>query len=563
MINPDNSLYKERRIQYRDNENLLLKLNTYKLDDFEADLTAVYAPYTQTLFSAGSRDSDYDVKGGGLNIIYNMQNSLKFGTSKNTLSFKQTQTAQDNAKNLYYAWLSDPLGSTNWGNSRNNSVEGSRGNQQQSKMDFGLKSALYFDEIKTGDLEHDVKVGIETEFTKSKSKYDGSTYFYTPQKNASSSGNKENGVLSGEQWTKNKYEYIPHRKSKDYFTAALFLEDDISFERFTLRPGIRISTDSLTDNVDIAPRFFANADVFNDEILNIHGGYNRYYGTQILGYALYKFSTEGYSRNSWDDNWTYSVTYPSTYNIGDLKTPYSDEFSFGAAFNYRDILFKTDFVNRKYKNQIKTKYENSGGTFRYENTNDGKTDYWGLTFAASKDYAIKNTKHLSEFSATRSITKNNHIGFNSFASNSGTYSPTHVTYNGGLILTEELPSSQFNSPWVIAYAHFIHIDNLRLNTAFRYQQGGYGLKFISNTGLTDPNGLQTREYELKKYGDTFNVDLSANYDLNIKGNKLTFGVEILNILNRKNDASYTSSATAFTEEYSMGRQFYADLRYEF
>jgi hypothetical protein len=40
--------YKERRTQYRDNKNYLIKLNTHDKDNFEASLTAIYAPYTHS-----------------------------------------------------------------------------------------------------------------------------------------------------------------------------------------------------------------------------------------------------------------------------------------------------------------------------------------------------------------------------------------------------------------------------------------------------------------------------------------------------------------------------------
>jgi hypothetical protein len=43
-------------------------------------------------------------------------------------------------------------------------------------------------------------------------------------------------------------------------------------------------------------------------------------------------------------------------------------------------------------------------------------------------------------------------------------SAIHVTYNGKLILLDELPAAQFNSPWVVTYTHSAQMgDNLRLN----------------------------------------------------------------------------------------------------
>jgi hypothetical protein len=370
-------------------------------------------------------------------------------------------------------------------------------------------------------------------------------------------------------------EHVAVKKSKDYYTAALFAEDKIIVDRFTLRPGVRISTDSLTDNIDVAPRLFANADIFDDQFLNLYGGYNRYYGTQILGYAVYIYQADNYNRTGWDQPWTQTANYPSVYEYKHLKTPYSDEFSIGTSVNFDDTFVKLDYVNRQYRNQIKAEMDRTPAsmpdvTFLYRNTNGGKTDYWGVTLSASKNYNIGASKHTSELSATRQDTKTNLRGFKGFDQVTETSpsprarSQTHVIYNGELKLADELPASQFNSPWVATYTHTAQIaDNLRIKGVAWYQKGGYGLRQLSGTGQNDPAGLPTLIFEDKRYGDVFNVDLTVHYDLKLGGHTLTLGLDVLNLLNRKNDASGTNNSGTIVDEYSMGRQFYASFRYEY
>jgi hypothetical protein len=575
LVNPDTSTYKERRTQYRENENYLIKLNALPSDGFEADLTAIYAPYTQKLFRPNVKNSDYDVENGGLSVIGNIQNLLSFGTLKNTLSYKETHTGIDNAEYYAYTWRTTPTGAINWNSSGADAQEGSRGNSDITKSDIGLKSALHLDDITAGIATHAIKVGAEAEYTKAKLDFDGGITFSSPELNASAVGSKEDGIIAGEQYAKSKYEYGAVSRSKDYYTAALFVEDEIEIDRFTLRPGVRVSTDSLTDNVDTAPRLFANADIFNDGFLNLYGGYNRYYGTQILAYAVYAYQADSYSRTNWDQPWVLGTGYPSLYEYEHLKTPYSDEFAAGTSVNFADTLLKIEYAKRQYRDQIKSRYTfgTPANTFNYYNTNDGKTDYWGVTFSASKSYDIAGSKHISELSATRSDTKSNIIGFRGFDSHvreHGTpVSPTHVTYNGKLTLLDDLPAAQFNSPWVVTYTHMARIANaLRVSGVAWYQKGGKGLRLFSGTGGDlDPAGLPTRIFEVKNYRDVFNVDLSMHYDLKFGENTMTLGVEILNLLNRKNDASMTGNSGSFgtplTEEYSMGRQFYASLRYEY
>ncbi|MDR0665247.1 MAG: TonB-dependent receptor plug domain-containing protein [Helicobacteraceae bacterium] len=576
LVNPDGSAYKEKRTQYRENENYLVKLNTAGFDGFEADLTAIYAPYTQSLFRANVKNSDYDVENGGLDVILNTKNALSFGVLKNAVSYKHMHTGINNAEYYAYTWRTTPTGAINW-SSGTNAQEGSRGNSDITKSDIGIKSVLHLDDIDASETSHAIKLGVEAEYTKAKLDFDGGITFQNPELNASAVGSKEDGIIAGEQYAKTKYEYGALERSKDYYTAALFVEDEIAIDRFTLRPGLRVSTDSLTDNVDAAPRLFANADIFDDGFLNLYGGYNRYYGTQILAYAVYAYQADSYTRAAYNAPWVLGTAYPSIYEYKHLKTPYSDEFAAGTSANVVDTLFKIEYANRKYRDQIKAKYTYGvlgPTTFDYLNTNDGRTDYWGVTLSASKSYDIGGSRHISEFSATRSDTKSNIVGLKGFGSTvrshgANAVSPTHVTYNGELKLLDDLPASQFNSPWVATYSHLAQIGNsLRVSGVAFYQKGGKGLRLLSSAGgENDPSGLQTRVFETKNYRDVFNVDLAAHYDVKLGEHILTFGVEILNLLNRKNDASGTGNSdsfnTTYIDEYSMGRQFYASLRYEY
>ncbi|MDR2341498.1 MAG: TonB-dependent receptor plug domain-containing protein [Campylobacteraceae bacterium] len=560
--------YKERRVQYRNNENYLIKLDTHDIDNFEASLSAVYAPYVSSMFFPEARYSDFDQKGGGYNIAYDMKNVLSFGLLKNTLAYKQDEFSANGDTNYYYMWQ-PTLGYANWNRVGGwGAREGNTGYQKFLEKTVVYKGVLDFDEIDTGLFTHLIKAGIEAEFGKAKYKREESYYFTYPQLDNSVTGSKENGIITGEQWANTLYLYGAIDNKKSYITTTLFFEDSIGIDRFTLRPGVRISTDTVTDNTDIAPRLFVNADIFNDKTLNVYGGYNRYYGGLLLYNSIYELHHIVYRRSAPDDPWA-EIFIPGwggkqDYSLDGIKTPYSDEFSVGSSLNYQDTLFKLDFVKREYKDQIKQKREDLGnGLSSFKNTNDGKSSYWGLSLAASKEYKLGNTKHFSELSAVNSKSKTNMSGLDSFSQAEAGYSLTYVTYDGKLTKLEDVPAANYNSPWIITYTHIAELnDYLKLGLNARYEKGVHGFKFVDNLGSKDPDGLNTRNYASKDYGDIFTIDLSANCDLKIGGNKLTFGLEVLNILNRKNDASYAQGSSNI-DGYAMGRQFYANFKYEY
>jgi hypothetical protein len=570
MLKPDgNFSHKERRTQFRDNENYLIRLNTHDIDDLEASLTAIYAPYTSLSFASGVKDSDYDVVGGGLNIAYDMKNALNFGILKTTLAYRDYEQSIKDDNNLYYIFKTVPNGYVNWNNGGIYGYEGGYGDEKLNSKNFIYKNVLELDEFNTGNLEHAIKAGIEAEFGKVRYKSEETFSFIMFELNSSVTGNKNDGIIAGEQWSANKGSNKAMDNKKSYTTAALFLEDTIKYDRYTFRPGLRFSTDTVTNNKDIAPRLFANADIFDDKTLNVYGGYNRYYGGLILYNAIYESNYKTYARNSYDAPWVYdNWTVAFNYNIDGIKTPYSNEFSLGASLNHWDTKFKFDYVKREYRDQLKQKTVSdintgNGWDTSYKNTNDGKSDYWGITLTASKEYEFKNTKHFSEFSITKSEASNNLNGINGF-SREDDYSQTYITYDGKLKKYEDVPSPDYNAPLVITYSHIMDIDDyLKFGLNARYEKGVDGYKWVDDWGgLQDPDGKDTRVYESKHYKDSFTVDLTANYDLKLRGNKLTFGVEVLNLLNRKNDADYSSS-NSFVENYAMGRQFYANFRYEY
>jgi|GEM_PF-1841892 len=559
--------------QYRESENFLVKLNTVDYDNFRANLTAIYAPYTQSKFIPNFKDSDYDIKGGGYTLIYEMENDLSFGKWKNTLSYQMNEISRDSSSNINYGWRNSYAGANlDWKNSTTSttSSEGGFDDYEQKKQTYAWKSVLDVVPFKTSALEHAIKVGYEAKYAIVSAEREGYTSYAVANAKADTSvvGDKEDGILTGSQYFTRKVTGMAQEREVDYASYAAFLEDSIKIERFTIRPGIRVSTETVTKNIDPAWRMFVNADVFHNNVLNIYGGSNRYYGGQILSYATHMpiktySSTRTSATAAWVDG---AVSNAVPYGLGDLKTPYSDEYNVGTSLNVYDTLFSVDYVNRSYKDQIRSKTISTGPTYR-EYTNEGESSYWGVTFAVSKEYDLGSLgKHASKFSATRSFSKSNSFDpLSAFTDNEETSrSNTHITYNGRLTPVEDAPATDFNRPWVIAYTHVAEpYDWLNLTGVLRYQTASKGM-LTDGSGLVDPQGVLTNAYVDVDYKATFNVDLSTAITKKINGQKFIFGVDILNLFNRKNDATtgYASSSTS-TVTYTMGRQFYANVRYEF
>ncbi|MDR1460158.1 MAG: TonB-dependent receptor plug domain-containing protein [Campylobacteraceae bacterium] len=569
-----NSTSLEKRVQYREMENFLVKLNTYGFDDFKASFTAIYAPYEHTLFIPSYKNSDYSIDSGGYTLIYDMENDFMFGKLKNTINYQKNELSRVSDRDFLNQWdMSYPSnGYINWGTG-SIAYEGAFGDYLQDRQSVGYKGIFEFDEIQSAGLEHTIKAGIEAEYTAIKSERGKYTIFYAGVADPTVTGSKDNGILEGSQYSVRTVSGMQQKRDKDFGNGALFVEDSIKIDRFTVRPGLRISTDSITDNTDISWRFFANADVFNDDMLNVYGGYNRYYGTQILSYATFLpiktyISTRANATSPWIDQPSNSTN--PQYNLGNLENPYSDELNIGASLNIYDTLFNIKLVNRENRKEIRSvRPISSTNTYR-EFTNSGESSYWGVTLLVSKDYDLgMGGKHSSNFSITRSDSKSNSfdpVGAFDYDDVAGTVSTTHITYNNDLMPMEDVRNSaDFNRPWVVAYTHMASFNYFDLGAILRWQSGAKGMIRLAGFGHNDPDGIRTVAFEDVDYGSTFNVDLSMAANVKIKNNKLKIGVDILNLLNNKNDASayYGVLTSRGVTSSSLGRQFFANFRYEY
>lgn len=284
-----------------------------------------------------------------------------------------------------------------------------------------------------------------------------------------------------------------------------------------------------------------------------------------------------YTRRSWDQPWSQiNSAKDNTYRLGDLKTPYTDEYSLGASANVWDTLFKVSFVNRQYRDQIMGRaYREDGSTTNmFEYSNKGKMDYWGLSYSISRDFDLGYFgKHYCELSATYSETTGNYTEWTnaSFDESDGnpltaaSKDPDYILLDGTLSSKSDIKADNFNSPWIIAYTHRATFWNerIRFMGQLRWEQGGNYIYSVSNTTKRGPSGLLLNAYKTGHQPDTLNVDAKLSIDaIKYDSHTLTLEVEALNLLDRKN-LSHVGATQTSQGTYSMGRQFYLGFRYTF
>lgn len=569
---PLETVWGDEKNQYRTNENFVAKMAVTPEDSpFEGALTLGYAPYSREMYTSSRKDSEYDVLGGGFFAALDGTYDLGPLKWKNTFGYTRTELSREGSSDTNNTWRRTVTGGApsqyaTWASTSLYSMEGGFGDYEQTADELSWKSVFDADKIETGFLEHILQTGFEIRNITGRTESSGSSTYYAPLAPSNAALlpliTGADGIIEGEQYASALTRYEPFTKSATVNGLAWFGQDTIKLERLTLRPGLRVSHDDVTGNVDTAWRFMADLDVFNDDVVHLIGGSNRYYGTQILTYALRQ--QQGYDRYTRTltgaglSDWNQTVWATKGYELDGLDTPYSDERMVGGTVKLWDILFGMRVEERKHRNQLRTIAE-ADGDLKLVNT--GETDYWGITWEAER--AFTNTPvgdHTVKVGITRSRTLTDGSDFDSSFLNGDTISSMEwdmVYFNGQLTPRSNLPAENYNRPWIGTLTHTGgFFDNyLRWYNIARYKGPGRGI--VSDGTYIAPNGLRYYAYKEKSFGDSVTIDTAVEWDAFRKeDHTLTLILEITNLLD-------AYSVTDTEGNYMMGRQYYAGFKYSF
>ncbi|MDO5531793.1 TonB-dependent receptor plug domain-containing protein [Sutterella sp.] len=558
----------ENHSSKREMDSFLLRLNTPDTEDFYVAGTLVYSPYEAELYAPLVRDGEWKQKGGGWAFTLNTRLTADLGTWTNDFGWNRSEVSIDASSNVMYTWLTNPE-LTNWPgwSTGETAHEGLQGDREITQDSFNLKSVYDFNPVDLGGSLHHFRGGFEGLYKRAKYDFEGFTMFASPLAYSGVTGSYADGIIEGEQFARSVTIRDPFQRTADYFTLALFAEDTVTFDRMTFRPGVRVSYDDMTGNVNVAPRFLANVDILNDRRFNLSGGFNRYYSGAILSHALQQSAPRTTITRQVDEDGyvheTRRTTGTSTYyDTRSLETPYSDEFTLGFSANVFDSVVRLQGVKREYRKQLKLTTVTSSDEYAYTATNAGSTDYWSITLSLEKAFDLgRFGRHRAELGITRSdLTTNGATWGDSYDENfSSSYSQDWVYLDDVLTAKSDIPMGNYNSDWVVTYTHEASFWENRLNATLWLRWESAADRLYQNGYARGSDGLRIYRFYTARSKQLFNADLAVNWDFLKAGDAtLTLNFEVLNMFDRRNlvNTSTTSSASG---TYMMGRQFFLGL----
>jgi len=553
------TLINSKKVEYRRNENLFLKYQQKLNKQTKITLSSSYTPYQSDKFLENTMNSDYQIEAGGFIFDGKLQKQTNFADIEFTLGWEQSKNERTSPQD-WKNWRSTT--SKDWGTSY--SPEGGFGDIEKQQKTLTSKVNFDFKELTQKNVKHRINAGIEFDHNKATFDRLETTTRYIAAKTSTTvdCNGDNNDCIDGEQffWYSNVYpEDSANAELNNYFA---YLDDSLTISRLKVRPGVRISYDDYQQNLNYAPRFAATLDIFNNQKTLLTGGINRYYGSELLAhklaaqkepYQIWRRSTALDALNQPQAWYPVSRSTINATQVSDLKTPYSDEITFGLKQQLFGGELALLYIDRDYKDQVMTVTlaKDSDGYVYQEFSNTGRR--WHEAFTVSWEKSWK--KHYLNITFTWQETKSNSLHY------SDDFDPDIeellVWYNGNPVRKDQLETSDFNRPYTASIVYSVDLP-----------------KGFSFTNQTRYNSRYSAVEDTKQNYNYNGVDLDIYDDVSKpsalifdwkilwespewKNNYVQISLDIENVFNRKVVIGNEINS------YKLGRQYWAGLTYKF
>ncbi len=414
--------------------------------------------------------------------------------------------------------------------------------QSTAKLRFDVTPFL------TGQVRHKAYLGLEAQNIRAQ--------FDRPQDLLSY--NSRLNLTTGVTQERSKNLYLAGSVLAKVNTTALYLADTMDWGRVDWTLSARVDQDDFFDNTNVSPRTRLGWDVFGNGQTQVHTGWGRYHGADLLGYAL----AEGKSKLR--INLLNSSGGPGTgaaageqHMFQDVKTPYSDEIAQGVSQRLGAYLLgKVSYVQRDSRDGLRQTGTAASG-YTYVNDGEGHNQTLTLTLQSTQPWQALAAKWHGQVSYSWQHNRRNHDPSASWESD--LYNPDDIVeFNGAQIQYQDLPPREFHQPRRL---------NLSLNGEWKQAGVLWGNRVTWNSSRDAIAYIGTSKgidrYASRKLDAYWTWDTSLTYQpARFKG--VSVNVDVLNVLNTIRTVAVTNPTAATNRNaYSTGREIWLTVGYVF
>ncbi len=552
-----------KTVQTRRHENLLVKLEHHLPDASRLLLTGLYSPTRAAQFLSSFKDSHYELEDNDYSLLAKWEKDFNSGMLNFSFGYTDQETSRRSDENDRYRW--DPAtASIDW----TAGMEGGLGPLKTDSDKISVKADYSFFALQAGQTGHRVKFGLE--YNRSRQSYHRplTTYYYysavVDPALVCLAG--DSACIAGEQFLSRRTVYQAADSSVELEDYALFLQDSIVWKRLELFPGVRLSYNDFSDNLDIAPRFSTSVDIFGNRSTILFAGLNRYYSGTLLTHALYSsIVTQNQYRPAADSEWTGSATY--LYHPGDLKTPYVDEQTVGIIQNLFGGELKLQYIHKEGRDEFARSRINNPAPEPdlYHLNNNGRSQHESALVSWHRSWK----KHAIEINGTWQRTTTSNSDYDSIYAAEDMFET--VWYKGEELYPYEIPRKDFNRPYIVNLIYSCELPyGIRFTNTTKFRGAYWGLQIardengliVRRQSVIQPEQGEVYVYEKVKSHDsvTFDWHFSRRLPSRTKSNA-TLSLDILNVFDKRSKIGYHADASDYV--YELGRQIWAGLEFSF
>ncbi len=584
-----------KETQKRQIDNYFVKAHWQLSDDVTLEGTVTHAPETNYYFAANVLNSGVNLKSGGQQYALKLKWDTDWAYIEQNLAYSVLQQSRDSDQDDYFTWRKSAA--TNWGVGDKPtalSLEGGYGDIEQKQKTYQYKLAVNWLPWSTGVFTQHWSAGLEASWQRVNYERltENGTYVIPKQTHTCtrSDGSSADACLMSPtlssatvpswdgQYLSRRTRFITGEFDFTTRELAAYLQNDIHFGRFKLRPGVRVDNDNYMQKTTIAPRFSMGFDLFGDQRTVFTAGANRYYGRNISSWRL----QDGRNRLRFTDirsgvesDWQTVTQAGNNTLFNKLDIPYDDEWMLGVQQRLAGVEFGLKYVNRSGKDQvIQVRGDKLGKpatdptlTKNYTTyTNDGRSRTDIITLTAQPlqaiDWAGTQTAALLALDWTKS--KSSAPDYTDYTAADAYYENNYIQYKGHVIHYADRPADNFYRPWTARLNTITQIDalNLTLSNFLRYR-AGYGKNGITGEKVDYQDQLINVWDEIK-YSAAVTWDMRLGWDVPFSKDQAAFvNVDIFNVLDKKVVTEGSNSMANNIPTYEIGRQFWLEVGYRF
>lgn len=533
----NNKTQLDKQNHQRLSDNLLLNFNWTPQEKERIEFGLRYSNYKELKYfkeNINNNVSDYhQALGSTLAWVH----SFNSGVWTNTLAYDRFQDKRKSSSNSVET---TSVSDENW-DPLYNFEKGGYGNSHLTQDNLHFSTEYVMDPFYLASTEHSISIGGIYQATKYQ--------FYRPQDVHSK---VVQVILDANRNNPTKMILLDSTTSKgrvktSYQNIAIYAEDLIKWNKFELRPGIRIERDDYLKNNNIAPRFVARYRPWDNTGFTL--GLNRYYGRSFASLKL----ANGILKLNNDSTRQHQ-------NFSSLKSPYADELSLSFDQNMGNLALKLGYIHRDNKNRIILK---RGETVRgikkssYINGRPFGVDIYTFQLNNIEPWKLGKTYWTTSLGFDWLNTKRADV--------SNEFNPNEPVYLDGKLMTRSQMLQQVNSStedWIARLGIDMTIPDYNITWSNKVYMKA---PIRSYEELDGDNGDGISRFRSYHYGRHTQWDSSIRWQPTIRGKHSVYlQVDILNVLNKTRKNKVTTIST--NDEYGVytpGREFWLEIGYQF